>query len=94
MVFVGSFLPVTLEQLARESGVLRDDGVTPCVGPTAKDAQDVVCVVNILGAWINTSSFALYSFSLAVLVQALTLVSISAIADHGMQLTHDFILLC
>lgn len=42
------------------------------------------CVVQILGTEINTSSFALYTFSISVLVQALVLVSISAIADHGM----------
>jgi MFS transporter, UMF1 family len=41
------------------------------------------CVINLFGAQVNTSSFALYTFSLSVLVQALTLVSIGAIADHG-----------
>jgi UMF1 family MFS transporter len=37
---------------------------------------------------VTTSSFALYTFSLSVLVQALTLVSISAIADHGTYSCH------
>jgi UMF1 family MFS transporter len=85
---LGSFLPVTLEQLARERGVLKSDGVTSCVAPRSgamrrADETDNACVVNILGAMINTSSFALYTFSLAVGVQALVLISISAIADHG-----------
>jgi UMF1 family MFS transporter len=88
---LGSFLPVTLEQLARERGVLKSDGVTSCVAhETAArhlvaraDEADDACVVNILGARVNTSSFALYTFSLAVGVQALVLISISAIADHG-----------
>jgi len=99
---LGSFLPVTLEQLAREYGVLRNDGITSCVAPTAAATKDLLirsvvslaardatkgednaCVVHILGATINTSSFALYTSSLAVLVQALVLISISAIADHG-----------
>ena len=91
----GSFLPVTLEQLARERGVLKSDGVTSCVKSAAESAvrflsrradeaqQDDACVVNVLGSKINTSSFALYTFSLAVGIQALVLVSISAIADHG-----------
>jgi len=90
----GSFLPVTLEQLARERGVLKSDGVTKCVQSAARavkflaaraeEAQpDDACVVNVLGAKVNTSSFALYTFSLAVGVQALVLISISAIADHG-----------
>jgi UMF1 family MFS transporter len=90
----GSFLPVTLEQLARERGVLKSDGVTSCVEPVKQAAKfllqraeeavrDDICVVDIFGAKIATSSFALYTSSLAVGVQALVLISISAIADHG-----------
>ena len=93
----GSFLPVTLEQLARERGVLKSDGVTSCVAPPDAAGRairyllaradgtpaDNACVVNILGSQINTSSFALYTFSLAVGVQALVLISISGIADYG-----------
>jgi hypothetical protein len=37
-----------------------------------------------LGLQINTASFAMYTFSLAVLIQALTLISFSALADYGM----------
>jgi len=108
---VGSFLPVTLEQLARENGVLRADGVTPCIAPVAAAPETMgrvvrgvlgfvarevaggfevvgreekqVCVVRLLGGEVNTASFAMYTFSLSVAVQALTLVSVSAIADHG-----------
>lgn len=40
-------------------------------------------MVGILGLEINTASFAMYTFSLAVLVQALTLISFSALADYG-----------
>ncbi|PBP17301.1 Major facilitator superfamily domain, general substrate transporter [Diplocarpon rosae] len=94
---VGSFLPVTLEQLARERGVLRFDKITPCV---VQDTSDQVsanmtrvlmraagskvkqCVIPSLGN-ITTSSFAMYTFSVAVFVQALALVSFSAAADHG-----------
>lgn len=39
--------------------------------------------MGVLGFEINTASFAMYTFSLAVLVQALTLVSFSALADYG-----------
>lgn len=61
---VGSFIPVTLEQLARENGVvLGENGVTGgrCGasehrGTGGVDAQ---CVVNIFGWWINTASFAM-----------------------------------
>ena len=91
---LGSFLPVTLEQLAREQGVLWSDKTTSCVAKKAAEegAQLLVraaekdnnhCVVNVLGAEITTSSFAMYTFSLAVFVQALALVSFSSVADHG-----------
>ncbi|KAK0102025.1 Autophagy protein 22 [Cadophora gregata f. sp. sojae] len=99
---VGSFLPVALEQLARERGVLWTDKTTPCVvkpdsGTRAASVAGLLvraavsdthqdtnhqCVIPALGN-MTTSSFALYTFSLAVFVQALALVSFSAVADHG-----------
>lgn len=93
-----------MEQSAREMGVLRSDPTQPCRPSTEKvdsshgrallqirdDAlHDNQCVVHIFGAEINTASFAMYTFSLAVFVQAITLVSISAIADHGVY-SYDF----
>ncbi|KAF4305884.1 Major facilitator superfamily domain general substrate transporter [Botryosphaeria dothidea] len=92
---VGSFIPITLEQLARERGVLQTDGKTPCTTafdrpqppselsgrtPTSDAAQ---CVVYILGAEVNTASFAMYTFSISVLIQALLIISMSGAADHG-----------
>ncbi|KAL9129641.1 MAG: hypothetical protein Q9217_001959 [Psora testacea] len=41
------------------------------------------CVITILGADINTASFAMYTFSISVLVQAILIISMSAAADHG-----------
>ncbi|KAL4958353.1 autophagy-related protein 22-like protein [Aspergillus filifer] len=84
---VGSFLPLTLEQLAREQGTLSESRL-PCVGPDAPQAGNgtvpgnEACLVPLLGMEINTASFAMYTFSLAVLIQALTLVSFSALADY------------
>ncbi|CAG8163573.1 unnamed protein product [Penicillium salamii] len=84
---VGSFLPLTLEQLARERGTLQKSHL-PCIGPSAgnstDDAANGQCVVPIFGLEINTASFAMYTFSFAVLIQALTLISFSALADYGM----------
>jgi UMF1 family MFS transporter len=40
-------------------------------------------VVYVAGMQINTASFAMYAFSLSVLLQALIVVSISCAADHG-----------
>jgi UMF1 family MFS transporter len=81
-------MPVLMEQLARERGVLASDGVTPCIAiavaeATLRKRENVQCLLHILGVEMTTSGFALYTSSFGVFVQALTLVSISAIADHG-----------
>jgi UMF1 family MFS transporter len=99
---MGSFIPITLEQLARERGVLASDRTTPCTAglempppgfnvtssglrysrrSPASDANQ--CIVTILGTDINTASFAMYTFSISVLVQALLIISMSGAADHG-----------
>ncbi|MCJ1281766.1 Autophagy protein 22 [Xylographa opegraphella] len=99
---VGSFIPITLEQLARERGVLLSDGTTPCSASTsrpfrasptgsyglfaedlAKHADKGQCVIHLWGAEINTASFAMYTFSLSVFLQAILIISMSGAADHG-----------
>jgi len=40
-------------------------------------------MIKILNTTISTSSFAMYTFSAAVMVQAVTLVCFSSFADHG-----------
>ena len=106
VVGTGSFLPVTMEQLARERGVLWSDRRTPCIGSSdsgssldmraegagASNDKDQ-CIINLLGAEMTSSSFVMYTFSIAVFIQALTLVSFSTFADHGknskIPLSHD-----
>ncbi|KAJ6172777.1 Major facilitator superfamily domain general substrate transporter [Penicillium chermesinum] len=82
---VGSFLPLTLEQLAREHGTLQTSHL-PCWGPRAPangtQSAGEQCMVGVMGLQISTASFAMYTFSLAVLIQALTLISFSALADY------------
>ncbi|TKA67972.1 Autophagy-related protein 22-2, partial [Cryomyces minteri] len=98
---IGSFVPIILEQLARERGVLQSDKTTPCrtspevylppgVNSTSTAASassphdsNGQCLVYIFGAEINTASFAMYTFSLSVLVQALVVISMAGAADHG-----------
>ncbi|KAF7551295.1 hypothetical protein G7046_g7754 [Stylonectria norvegica] len=80
---IGSFIPILLETLARENGVLLSDRKTPCGSSYSKDKDDGQCVVYVLGMEINTASFAMYTFSVSVLIQALLVVSISSAADHG-----------
>ena len=117
---VGSFIPITLEQLgksighyiqmpflttsARERGVLLSDRAVSCsagfkattpaetlkttmsyegvkaLNPRADKGQ---CIINFLGTNINTASFAMYTFSASVLLQALLIISMSGAADHG-----------
>lgn len=105
----GAFLPVTLEQLARETGTLRSNPGQPCIDPAphqnGTNSTSVVmrnvteegekqCLVHLLGQEINTASYAMYTFSTAVFIQALLLVSISAIADHGETTTNPWPLSC
>ncbi|TEY35196.1 hypothetical protein BOTCAL_0598g00020 [Botryotinia calthae] len=88
---IGSFIPITLEQLARENGVLLSDPTQPCgsssthlpPGLNPGNLKDSQCVIYLGGLQINTASFAMYSFSLSVLFQAILVVSISCAADHG-----------
>ena len=98
---IGSFIPITLEQLARDQGVLLSDKSKPCsvtfetstpaTNASAYNARTLAspaskgqCVVELLGTEINTASFAMYTFSISVLVQALLIISMSGAADHGL----------
>lgn len=91
---LGAFIPITLEDLARASAtaVLASDHTKPCrpsglevttgeAGHPHKGGEQ--CVFQIFGAEINTASFAMYTFSISVLIQALLVVTMSAAADHG-----------
>ncbi|KAK2782144.1 Autophagy protein 22 [Onygenales sp. PD_12] len=94
---MGSFLPITLEQMARDRGVLLDDTTTPCsatwkTGPPMysllysnlpRSPTPNQCVIYFLGIQINTASFAMYTFSVSVLIQSLLIISMSGAADHG-----------
>lgn len=41
------------------------------------------CIFHFLGLEVNTASFAMYTFSVSVLLQALVVVTMSGAADHG-----------
>lgn len=82
--------------MARECGVLLLDKTTPCNAAwktpgtsfsswvqSSSAASSSQCVVYIFGAEINTASFAMYTFSVSVLVQAILIISMSGAADHG-----------
>lgn len=94
---MASFVPIFLEQLARERGWVEGDRSQSCTAglevpenpyqrstsPARPPHEVRQCMIDILGFEINTASFALYTFSISVLVQALLIISISAAADHG-----------
>ncbi|KAK8019924.1 autophagy protein Atg22 [Apiospora arundinis] len=82
---ISSFIPILLESLARDNGVLLSDRKTPCPSSDIKPpkGEESQCIVNVLGIEINTASFTMYTFSISVLLQALLVVSISCAADHG-----------
>lgn len=94
----GAFLPVVLEQLARENGVFISQS-KPCIDVSGSgnagrvqirdehgQSKSEQCMTTFLGKKMSTSSFAMYTFSAAVMVQAVTLVCFSSFADHGMYL--------
>lgn len=93
---------MTLEQLARDQGVLVADRSKSCLASVETSTPDSTsynlplqarnvstrpdsdqCVVRLLAAEINTASFAMYIFSISVVLQALLIVSMSGAADHG-----------
>ncbi|KAF9244471.1 autophagy-related protein 22-like protein [Melanogaster broomeanus] len=78
------FLPICLEQFARDNGFLEPDHVNPC---SSVEAGDVAysgerCAVKIGWLWIDTASFSLYVYSISVALQALTVISMGSIADR------------
>ncbi|KAF5376431.1 hypothetical protein D9615_008652 [Tricholomella constricta] len=83
------FLPICLEQFARDNGYLLPDKTEPCT-PLVKsesragyvDDAAARCVVKIGWAWIDSASFSLYVYSISVALQALTVISMGGIADH------------
>lgn len=68
---------ITLEQYAREAGYLASNHDLPCT-----DSKDV-CSISVLGLWINTASFSLYTYSISVALQAITVIAISKRANDA-----------
>ena len=49
------FLPITLEQMAREIGFIAPDLEVPC--GVGNEQEEGVCKARILGRWVDTASF-------------------------------------
>ncbi|KAI0354428.1 autophagy-type protein 22 [Trametes cingulata] len=83
------FLPICLEQFARDNGYLLPDKTQPCnsapsspSGSSAEGEAEARCVVKLGWLWIDSASFSLYVYSISVALQALTVISMGGIADH------------
>ncbi|EGG02195.1 uncharacterized protein MELLADRAFT_91511 [Melampsora larici-populina 98AG31] len=91
IVAVSLFLPITLEQFARDNGFQYPNHNLTCQG-SSKDQlnqtnilepdQETVCDVKLLGRWFDTASFPLYVFSISVAIQAILVCSLGDAADH------------
>lgn len=81
------FLPICLEQFARDNGYLLPDRTERCVllenvDTAGAPAEEARCVVRIGWFWVDSASFSLYVYSISVLLQALTVISMGGIADR------------
>ncbi|KDQ12560.1 hypothetical protein BOTBODRAFT_412276 [Botryobasidium botryosum FD-172 SS1] len=78
------FLPICLEQFARDNGYLLPDRTVPCASasPLAAALDPPRCVVKIGWLWMDSASFSLYVYSASVAIQALTVISLGGVADH------------
>ncbi|KAH7925805.1 MFS general substrate transporter, partial [Leucogyrophana mollusca] len=78
------FLPICLEQFARDNGFVLPDRTEPCSSASSNlpATSEGRCVVKIGWAWIDTASFSLYVYSISVALQALTVISMGSIADR------------
>ncbi|KAF8329799.1 autophagy-related protein 22-like protein [Cantharellus anzutake] len=74
------FLPICLEQFARDNGYLLPDRVEKC--SLVGQADDARCVVKLGWTWMDTASFSLYVYSASVALQALTVISLGNLADN------------
>ncbi|KAG6902708.1 hypothetical protein C0995_012848 [Termitomyces sp. Mi166 len=76
------FLPICLEQFARDNGFLLPGRTERCSAIAKLERGTTRCVVKIGWAWIDSASFSLYVYSISVALQALTVISMGGIADH------------
>ncbi|WAR55245.1 hypothetical protein PtB15_4B865 [Puccinia triticina] len=90
IVGAGLFLPITLEQLARDNGYTLPNHQLACSGSikstpsaqaVASDLKGAACEVKLLGSWVNTASFPLYVSSIGVAIQTFVVASLSDAAD-------------
>lgn len=75
---ISTYIPLLLEQFARKSGVNINDHSIPCT-PNGVEKCDLGLFNNKL--YVDTQSFALYTFSISVFIQAIVVISVSGLVD-------------
>ncbi|KAJ3115787.1 Autophagy protein 22 [Physocladia obscura] len=70
---------VILQNMAAGAGKEVSDHAIPC----NYTVSGYKCVTEIAGAWVDPSSFSLYTTAFSVLLQAIVFISLGALADHG-----------
>lgn len=84
-------IPLLLQRLAQEMGHLAEDVAKGCL---EVDRPGATCVFLSLGRWdVTPSSFAYYTIGTSVAAQAVTFVSVGALADYG-RLRKQMLILC
>ncbi|TFK98024.1 autophagy-related protein 22-like protein [Pterulicium gracile] len=77
------FLPICLEQFARDNGFVAPKRTEPCSTlEVTSDEGSARCQVKIGWIWVDSASFSLYTYSASVALQALTVISMGNVADH------------
>lgn len=94
---VGMYVPLLLEQMARDNGVKMVDHSIPCKevlhtpdpipptqpSPIGKDSKKCVLPIFNNRIYVDSSSFALYTFALSVFFQTLIVISVTGLSDKG-----------
>lgn len=76
---VSTYIPLLLEHFARKNGVQVDNHQRPC---DLKNNDRCVLPMFSNHLLVDTSSFPLYTFSISVMFQTVTVITISGIVDH------------
>lgn len=102
---VGTYVPLLLEQMARDNGVKLIDHSIACKevlkipepipptqpSPIEKDGKKCVLPLFNDRLFIDTSSFALYTFAASVFVQTIVVISVTGVSDKGLHRKHILI---
>ncbi|ODV97711.1 hypothetical protein PACTADRAFT_30145, partial [Pachysolen tannophilus NRRL Y-2460] len=84
---IGTYVPLLLEQIARDNGVKLLDHSITCNSKAEQppDPKWKKCVLPMFNGtiYVDTSSFALYTFAISVFIQTIVVISITGASDKG-----------